>query len=90
MVNSSINWDLRIKNKVYKELSKLPLEERGRITKIIDNLPHNPYIGDVEKIKDEENMWRRRVGNYRIFYEIISRERIIYIFHIERRTSSTY
>jgi len=89
-VNSSINWELKVKNRVYKELSKLPLEERGRVVEVIDNLPHNPYAGDMEKIKGEENTWRRRIGNYRIFYEIVSQDRTIYVFHVERRTSNTY
>lgn len=90
MVNSSINWELRIKNRVYKELSKLPLEKQRQITKVIDNLPHNPFVGDIEKIEGEENTWRRRIGNYRIFYEIISKDKMVYVFHIERRSSNTY
>jgi len=90
LVNSNISWTLRVRNGIYKELAKLPPEERGRITKVIENLPHNPFVGDVEKIKDEKNTWRRRIGNYRIFYEIVSRDRIIYVFQVERRTSNTY
>mgnify|MGYP001612076835 CR=1 FL=1 len=89
-MNSNINWELRIKNRVYKELAKLPLENRGQIIKVVDNLPHNPFAGDIEKIEGEENTWRRRVGAYRIFYEIVSQDRIIYVFRVERRTSSTY
>jgi len=50
----------------------------------------NPFLGDIEKIKGEENIWRRRVGAYRIFCEIVSQDRIIYVFRVERRTSSTY
>ncbi len=89
-MNSNINWELKVRSRVYKELSKFPLEEQERITKVIDNLPHNPYAGDVEKMKDEENTWRRRIGNYRIFYEIVSRDKTIYVFRVERRASSTY
>lgn len=38
----------------------------------------------------EENSWRRRVGNYRIFYKIYIATKVILVFRIERRTSSTY
>ena len=89
-MNLNINWELKVRSGVNKELSKFPLEEQERITKAIDNLPLNPYAGDVEKIKDAENTWRRRIGNYRIFYEIVFRDRTIYVFHVERRTSKTY
>jgi len=53
-------------------------------------LPSNPYRGDIEKMKGEENIWRRRIGAYRIFYEIIPKEKVIYVFRAERRTTKTY
>lgn len=85
------DWELRIRDSIYKNLLKLPEKDRERIVKIIENeLALNPYFGDIEKLKGEDNVWRRRIGNYRIFYEIINEEKIIYIFKVERRTSSTY
>ena len=90
-MNSSTNWTLRVREKVYKELSKFPKGDQERIINIIENnLSSDPYGGDVEKMKGEEMVWRRRVGNYRIFYEIIAKEKIIYIFNVQRRTSNTY
>jgi mRNA-degrading endonuclease RelE of RelBE toxin-antitoxin system len=41
-------------------------------------------------MKGEENVWRRRAGAYRIFYELIPKTKIIYVFRVERRTSKTY
>lgn len=55
----------------------------------VRDLPTNPFTGDVEKM-EAERVWRRRVGAYRIFYEIISTQKVIYVFNIKRRTSSTY
>ena len=79
-----------MRDKVYKEIAKFPESESGRILKAIENLPLDPYFGDIEKMKDETNTWRRRIGNYRIFYDIIFETGVIYVFHIERRTSKTY
>ena len=47
-------------------------------------------MGDIEKMKGEINNWRKRIGNYRIFYEIIPKDKTIYVFHVERRASNTY
>jgi mRNA-degrading endonuclease RelE of RelBE toxin-antitoxin system len=55
----------------------------------VQDLPANPFAGDIEKM-EVEGVWRRRVGVYRIFYEIISAQKVIYVFNIKRRTSSTY
>lgn len=89
-MSSNENWRLRIREKVYKTLNKFPGKDRKRLVKVIEELPLNPYFGDIEKMEGEENAWRRRVGAYRIFYEIIPRERVIYVFRVERRTSKTY
>ena len=71
-------------------MNKFPEKDRIRLVKVIEELPFNPYAGDIEKMKDEENTWRRRLGAYRIFYEIHPLERVIYVFRVERRTSKTY
>lgn len=89
-MNSNKNWGLRIENAVYKELARFPKKDTERIMKTIKLLPLDPYIGDIQKIKGEENIWRRRVGNYRIFYEVKMLEKIVQVFWVERRTSSTY
>lgn len=75
-MSSSIGWELKIKDGVYKKLSKLPADGRNRIIQASELLPLNPYAGDIEKMKGKENVWRRRIGAYRIFYEIIAAERV--------------
>ena len=49
----------------------------------------NPYSGDTIKLEGSDE-WRRRVGAYRLKYEIREKERVVHIFKIERRTSNTY
>lgn len=89
-MNLDTNWGLRIRPKVCKELDKFPKKDTERIFFVIEQLPIDPYTGDVEKLKNNDYIWRRRVGNYRIFYEIKNNEKIIHVFHVERRTSKTY
>lgn len=89
-MNSSAGWELKIRDRVYKELLRFPAADRSRITRVIESLPFNPYAGDIEKMKGEENVWRRRVGAYRIFYEVIVIEKVVYVYRVERRTSKTY
>ncbi|MFY9484792.1 MAG: type II toxin-antitoxin system RelE/ParE family toxin [Patescibacteria group bacterium] len=89
-MNSNKSWVLRIDPSVYKKLKKIPGDYARRILKSIEALPNDPFTGDVQKLKDEENLWRRRIGSYRIFYKIDNIRNIIFVFHVERRTSSTY
>lgn len=86
----SKNWDLQIDPGVFKVLRKIPKRDAEAILKVINLLPVDPYFGDIQKMKDEQNAWRRRIGAYRIFYKIKILEKIILVFHLERRTSTTY
>ncbi len=84
------NWDLQIDSSVLKFLKRIPKPEVEKILAVIKLLPADPYFGDIQKMKGEEDVWRRRLGSYRIFYKLNLAERLILIFRLERRTSKTY
>jgi len=84
------NWRLEVDPQVYKDLTKLPKSNIRRILGAIEKLSNSPYAGDIQKMRGEKNVWRRRVGEYRIFYEILTEVKVIHVFHAERRTSKTY
>lgn len=78
-----------------KDLKKF--DESERITtyskilkKIYPRLKNNPYYGkNIKKLKAyKPDTWRYRIGNFRIFYEICDKEKIIYIITIELRSNS--
>ena len=89
-MNLDANWGLSIDPRVYKELSKIPKDYADKIIGVLESLVFDPYAGDIEKIKDEQYVWRRRVGRYRIFYELYPNRKLVSVFHIEIRGSKTY
>ena len=50
----------------------------------------NPFLGDVRKLRGGGEGFRRRVGDWRIFFDIHSEEHRVVVTAIERRTSTTY
>ncbi|MBI4993569.1 type II toxin-antitoxin system RelE/ParE family toxin [Candidatus Wolfebacteria bacterium] len=84
-----MNWVLHIRNKTKKEFCRFPMKDRCYIAEALREIKENPFFGDIIKL-DVENFWRRRIGAYRIFYEIITSKKIVYVFRIERRNSKTY
>jgi mRNA-degrading endonuclease RelE of RelBE toxin-antitoxin system len=50
----------------------------------------DPFAGDVLKLEGEKDRWRRRVGNYRIFFTVDQAARTVAVSAIVRRTSTTY
>ena len=89
-MSSAKNWVLQIDDSVYKFLAKIPRKDAERILSVIQDLPLDPFRGDIKKMKGEQNVWRRRIGVYRIRYELIVEEKVIHVFLVERRTSSNY
>ena len=89
-MNLSKNWDLHIDPSIFKILRKIPRNDAKNILEAIRFLPINPYFGDIQKMKGESDMWRRRIGSYRIFYKIKVTNKVILVFHFERRGSKTY
>ena len=89
-MSSSASWDLQVDPNVFKSLKKFPRKDAEAILNVIKLLPLNPYFGDIQKMEGTENTWRRRVGVFRIFYKIKVFDKVILIFHVERRTSKTY
>jgi len=89
-MNLEKKWELKIDSGFYKDLSKFPKNYGEKILDIVLSLSDNPYAGDIQKIVGEENLWRRRIGAYRIFYEIYQDFNFIHVLWAERRGSNTY
>lgn len=89
-MNSNAPWVVKADPSVAKALKRIPKNDKERLISTIQGLENDPYAGDIQKIKGEENVWRRRIGSYRIFYEIAISENLVLVFHVERRTSTTY
>jgi mRNA-degrading endonuclease RelE of RelBE toxin-antitoxin system len=48
-----------------------------------------PFSGDIIKLEGESDRWRRRVGNYRVFFTVDPTKTTVAVSAISRRTSTT-
>jgi mRNA-degrading endonuclease RelE of RelBE toxin-antitoxin system len=83
-----MNWTLLVTKPARRALEKLPSQEQARIERVLALMEHDPFQGDIKRL--EPSGWRRRVGDYRIFYDLYMKERRIVVTAILRRTSTTY
>ena len=90
MTNSNISWTLLVREKAKKSAGRFSKKDQERIREVLFELIQNPFAGDIVKLESNENLWRRRVGSFRIKFQIINSEKIIYVYEIKRRTSATY
>jgi mRNA interferase RelE/StbE len=85
-----MNWQVLVHPKVGRCLKRFPQKDAKRIEIALNQFEIDPFTGDIEKMKGEENVWRRRVGSYRISYELYPRRQVVYVYRVERRTTTTY
>lgn len=85
-----MSWRLAVDPSAHKQQRRFPKKDAERIQIALNALENNPFSGDMQKMKGEDSVWRRRVGSYRIKYELYVVSRIIYVYEIKRRGSSTY
>jgi len=74
--------------KVEKQLSKIPRPYAERIAEAIRNLKNDPRPPQIVHLDQE--MYRLRVGDYRVIYAVFDDDQTIYIGKIARRTKTTY
>ena len=83
-------WNLQIAGPAQKEYQKLPANDQRRVKAALLSMQEYPFQGDIQRLKGQPTAWRRRVGNYRIIYDLYIEERLIVVSGILRRTSTTY
>ena len=85
-----MNWLIQVSSRASKEIKKIPRPDIDRIRDAIDEMETDPFIGDIVYLSAHESDYRRRVGDWRIFFSLKKDERVIVIEHVSRRTSNTY
>ena len=71
-----------------RELEKLPSQISNRILQKIELLEKEPRPKGCKKLQSPENLWRIRVGDYRIIYSISDKKRQIKIWIIRHRSDA--
>lgn len=79
-------YTLKLSKSAKKLLDKNDKNTRRRIIEVLHGLTEEPYSykGSV-KLMGYENIYRARVGKYRIIYEIFNHKLIIFIQDIDSR-----
>ncbi len=85
-----MTWNLQLSGPAQKDFQNLPRNDQMRVKAALIAMQNDPFQGDIKRLKGQPTAWRRRVGNYRIIYDLHVTERSIIIAGILRRTSSTY
>jgi mRNA interferase RelE/StbE len=68
-----------------RQFKKLPKEVQARLKHRIDILAENPFPRGVKKLSAEEDLYRLRIGDYRIIYQVQGKALLILILKLGHR-----
>lgn len=68
-----------------KELQNLDPPVARRILKQVEALTNNPRPAGVVKLEGATALWRLRVGEWRVVYRVLDRERLVDVVAVRHR-----
>ena len=80
-----MSYQIQIKRSAQKELEALPKREQRRIIRALEALSEKPRPSGVRKIVGAEDLYRLRVGDYRVVYQIKEQILTIWVIRIGHR-----
>ena len=87
----SVNWDFRLSNDAARSLRRMGMRDRERINRALNDMKREPLAGDVAPLRGGyEGSLRRRVGPWGIIFSLDLEHRVIDVYDIPRRSSTTY
>ena len=77
-----MNYKILIDKPAQKFILKQPPAQRERLLKAINKLPHE---GDRKSMKGHSDLFRLRVGDYRIIYSVENGQLIVRVISVGNR-----
>jgi mRNA interferase RelE/StbE len=80
-----MTFQIRIAPRAERDLKSLPNQIQTRIRSKIDALAEDPFPQGVKKLVGEGNLYRLRLGDYRVLYTVEQGELVILIISVGHR-----
>ena len=81
---------LILTNPARRALRDVPRAEIDQIDTAFEEMRSDPYSGDIKFLKGADRTLRRRIGAWRVLFEVHADREIVLILAVERRSSTTY
>ncbi len=79
------DYEVTFARSARRELEVLDRVLVVRIIVRIESLSHDPRPPGSQKLRGERDLWRIRVGDYRVVYRVDDRKRVVDVVRIRHR-----
>jgi mRNA-degrading endonuclease RelE of RelBE toxin-antitoxin system len=84
-----MEWTVVLAGPARKSLKRIPANDKTRVLAALAEMQQDPFQGDIRKLQGLPG-FRRRVGDWRILFEVVLERRQVVVAATDRRTSTTY
>lgn len=78
-------YEVIVKPSAAKAIRKLDRTTQRRIVRLLEHLAEHPRPEGVVKMQGEENLWRLRIGDYRLIYEVHDDRLVVLVLRVGHR-----
>jgi mRNA interferase RelE/StbE len=79
------SYNREFKPSVEKDLNVLPKVMLARVMTRIESLAADPLPPNSLKLAGAERLYRIRIGDYRVVYEVVAAAKQVLVHHVRRR-----
>lgn len=85
MTSTKQNWEIRVHRRVERVMRKLPRDLQQRLDRAIWGLARDPRPPGCSKLRGQGDVYRIRVGQWRISYAVEDDKLVILIIEVAPR-----
>lgn len=85
-----MTWELLLAGPAARAPKRMPAADRRRVLAALDAMELDPFSGDIVRLTAQPVAWRRRVGNWRLLFDVEPDRHRVLVHDVVRRTSTTY
>ena len=87
-----MNWVCEFSDEAAQDLRGLPKAIQKRVARVVARMAVDPFEGNVKALKGEEwkGVFRRRIGDYRLFFTADHTKKIVVVQQISIRSDKIY
>jgi mRNA interferase RelE/StbE len=85
-------WTFELTEDAERDLQRLPKNIQKRFARTLTQMTADPFAANVTALKGDEwrGVFRRRIGDYRIFFTADRGKQKVFVLRILRRSEKTY
>jgi mRNA interferase RelE/StbE len=80
-----VPYTIEITRRASRDLAALPVPDRRRIARKIEDLADNPRPRGSQKLRGSEDIYRIRSGDYRLIYQVSDQVLLVLVLMIRHR-----